>query len=96
MPSFKKSFAIALTALSLGSAALLTASAAEAGPRHSGARFHGGHGHHGWGHRGWGHRPYRPIVHVGYGYGSRCRLVERVNRFGDVVVRRVCYARTIY
>ncbi|CAN1561275.1 hypothetical protein MCEMSEM23_02676 [Rhabdaerophilaceae bacterium] len=102
MTNLKKSFAIALTALSLGSAALLTASSAEAGPRGGGARFHGGHGHHGFGHRHWGHRHwgvrpvYRPIVRVGYGYGGGCRLVQRVNRFGEIVVRRVCYARTVY
>jgi len=92
-------FALAAAALGIAIAgSAITPSSAEASPRHGG--HGGGWGHHGggWGHGGWGHgrphwghRPYG-FVRIGYGgYGPRCRLVERENRWGDVVVRRVCF-----
>jgi hypothetical protein len=92
-------FALAAAALGIAIAgSAIAPSSAEASPRHGG--HGGGWGHHGggWGHGGWGHgrphwghRPYG-IVRIGYGgYGPRCRLVERENRWGDVVVRRVCF-----
>jgi hypothetical protein len=50
-----------------------------------------GHGHGGW-HGGWHGGGWGGTVVVGdsFPYGHRCRLVERVNRWGEVVVRRVC------
>lgn len=75
-----------LAALALGGAALTAAGEASARPRHG----HGFHGHHG-GHHIWrGH--YGPRF-VSYGGGYRCRLVRRVNAYGELVVRRVCFNR---
>jgi len=98
MMIFSKSARILLAALALGGAALAATGEASARP---GGR--GGHGWHGGGHGGHGwHRPHhRPHYGFrGYGYGlagvayvaggPRCRFVERVNAYGDVVVRRVC------
>lgn len=97
MSAFKKHLTVALTALTLGTAALATASSAQAGPfyRH----------HHGWGVGAailgglavaGAYAATRPV------YGApvyaedypvrRCGLVERVNVHGEVVVRRVCRA----
>jgi hypothetical protein len=95
MSAFKKNLTVALTALTLGTAALATASSAEAGPLHR---------HH----RGWGvgaaiigglavagayaaTRPAyaEPVYDEDYGY-RRCRIIERVNVYGEVVARRVC------
>lgn len=101
MMIFSKSARILLAALALGGAAL--AATGEASARPGGRGGHGGHGWHGGGHggHGWhgGHR-WRGHHWRGYGYGlagvayvaggPRCRLVERVNAYGDVVVRRVC------
>ena len=99
MSAFKKHLTVALTALTLGTAALATASSAEAGPFHR---------HH----RAWGvgaaivgglaiagayaaTRPVygAPVYDDGYPV-RRCGLVERVNVYGEVVVRRVC--RSVY
>lgn len=101
MTAFKKSFAVAFTALTLSAAVM--SSAAEARPRHG----------YGWG-VGAGivgalavggllaasSRPayaygYGEPAYAGYGPVRRCHLVERVNYYGDVVGhRRVC--RTYY
>lgn len=105
MSTFSKSVTMALAALALGAASLASASA-EASPRGHGVRHggHGGqfqnHGiasHHlvrgGWngGHH-WGHRRHwgaYPVYGAAY-YGGSCRLVRRVNVYGEIVVRRVC------
>ena len=98
MSAFKKNLTVALTALTLGTAALATASSAQAGPFYK--------HHHGY--RGWGvgaaiigglavagayaaTRPAyaEPVYAEDYGY-RRCRIVERVNVYGEVVARRVC------
>lgn len=98
MIKFQKTAAMFLAALAIGGAALTAAGEAQARPGRGG---HGGG--HGWGHHrphhGWGHhrphwRGYGIVAPVAY-LGTRCRLVERVNRYGDVVLRRVC-ARPIY
>ncbi len=98
---------LALAAAALGLAiagSALAPSSAEASPRHGGWGHHGpgGWGHHGgctgyprpvcggggygghWGHGGGWARP------VG-GYGPRCRFVERHNRWGEIVIRKVCF-----
>jgi hypothetical protein len=94
MSAFKKNLTVALTALTLGTAALATVSSAEARP------FYRNHG--------WGvgaaiigglavagayaaTRPAyaEPFYGEDYGY-RRCRVIERVNVYGEVVARRVC------
>jgi opacity protein-like surface antigen len=56
-----------------------------------GGRHHGHHGHHG-GHWGGGHWGYGGGYGYGYGGGyGGCRLVRRVNHWGEVVIRRVCF-----
>jgi hypothetical protein len=100
MSTFSKSVTMALAALALGAASLASATA-EASPRGHGVR-HGGHGghirNHGIGrhhiYRGhWGGHGRRwggyPVYGAAY-YGGSCRIVERVNVYGEVVARRVC------
>ncbi|MBN8533190.1 MAG: hypothetical protein J0L51_03780 [Rhizobiales bacterium] len=75
-------------ALALGGAAITAASEASAwpgrGPRH-GFDWHPAP-HHIWrGHYG------PRFVHYGGGY--RCRMIRRVNAYGELVVRRVCFNR---
>jgi hypothetical protein len=95
---------LAAAAMGFGLAgSVLANNAAEASPLNGGRHpgHHGGwhpHGHGGphlpaWGH----HRPHGyfghgawGVVHVGYPHGPRCRLVERENRWGEIVLRRVC------
>lgn len=97
---------LAAATLGLGLAgSALVHSSADASPlnggkpigHHGGWKPHHGHGPHlpVWAHR----RPhghfgpgYWGVVRVGYpyAYGPRCRLVERENRWGEIVVRRVC------
>lgn len=89
---------LALAAAALGLAiagSAIATSSAEASPRHGG---HGGWGHHGghggWGRGDWGHRGYWGPRYPGFvriGYGPRCRLVERQNRWGEIVIRKVCF-----
>jgi hypothetical protein len=95
MTNLRKTAAALLAALALGST-FAAVSTAEARPgRHGG--WHGHHGHH---------RPHHGFRHWGaYGLiggaaymaaGPRCRLVERVNAYGDVVLRRVCHRPMYY
>ncbi|MCA0404537.1 MAG: hypothetical protein LCH39_00085 [Proteobacteria bacterium] len=96
----RKIFAALLAAFALGStfAAVSTAEARPGGHGGHGG-WHGGHhrphhGHFRHHHRHWG--AYGLIGAASYvAAGPRCRLVERVNRYGDVVLRRVC-VRPIY
>lgn len=86
MITIRKSTNILLAALALGGASLAVAGEASAGPRYGhGHGFHRYHGpHYIWG----GH--YGPrFVHYGGGY--RCRLVRRVNHYGEIRVRRICF-----
>jgi hypothetical protein len=97
MSIFTKSIKAAFAVLAIGSATLAPI-AAEASPRHHGGSHHG---HHGWGghHGGWGHGGgwrggwsggVYPIIYNG-GAIRRCRIVERVDAYGDVIgTRRVC------
>jgi hypothetical protein len=86
MITIRKSTNILLAALALGGAALTATSEASAGPRHG----HGFHRHHGPHHIWRGH--YGPrFVDYRYGGGYRCRLVRRVNHYGEIRVRRVCF-----
>lgn len=90
MTSFKKSAAFALTALTLGTAALAS-TGAEARPRHwgVGAAVLGGLAVGGLiaaSNRGYAGPVYEDEAPV-----RRCALVERVNRYGEVIgMRRVC------
>lgn len=103
----RKTFAAVIAALALGSAfaAVGTAEARPMGGGHHGGG-HGGGWHHRPHHGPFHHRPHRHHGHWGGGYGliggavyvasgPRCRLVERINPYGEVVVRRVC-PRPIY
>lgn len=84
MITIRKSTNILLAALALGGASLAVAGEASAGHRHG----HGFHRYHGPHHIWRGH--YGPrFAH--YGGGHRCRMVRRVNAYGDLVVRRVCF-----
>lgn len=99
MTKLSKTLAIALTGLGLAfGSALATAGDAEARPGrgggiHRGGIHHGGHFRHGhWGHRHWRHARWGlggPMLVSGV-YGPRCRLVERLNPYGEIVVRRIC------
>jgi hypothetical protein len=99
MSAFKKHLTIALTALTLGTAALASASSAEAKPFYR---------NHGWGVGAaiigglavagayaatrpvYGAPVYaQPVYDDGYA-PRRCHLVDRVNHYGEVVTRRVC------
>lgn len=109
MTQIKKSLAVAVTALALG-ASIFTSSAAEARGRYGwgvgagivGALAVGGllaatarpaYGYgYGYGYR---HGYYGHPVYVSDGPAYRCRMVERVNYYGEVIGhRRVC--RTYY
>ncbi|CAN1561255.1 hypothetical protein MCEMSEM23_02675 [Rhabdaerophilaceae bacterium] len=93
MTSVKKTAAFALTALTLATAALAS-TGAEARPRHwgLGAAVIGGLAVGGL--IAASNRAYAGPVYEEEAPVRRCALVERLNRFGEVVVRRVC--RTEY
>lgn len=85
MITIRKSTNILLAALSLGGAALAASEASAwpgRGPRH-GFDWHPAPHHH-W-------RGYYGPRFVHYGGGYRCRLVRRVNHYGEIRVRRVCF-----
>ena len=93
--TIRTSTSLLLGALAVGGAALAVAGQASAAPgggfRHGPHHPHHGHGihrHHGHHHIWRGH--YGPRF-VGYGGGYRCRFVRRVNAYGELVVRRVCF-----
>jgi hypothetical protein len=90
--------ALATAALGLAIAgSAIATSSAEASPLNGGRGGWGHHGHfgpgfgHGRGH--WGRGYWGPhVIGVGYGgYGPRCRFVERHNRWGEIVIRKVCF-----
>ena len=93
MTTSKKILTAALVALTVATAGVAGTGAAQAGPWH--------HHHGGW---GWGAGGLATGLILGSALASRpvyaepvrsCTLVERVNRFGEVVgTRRVC--RVVY
>jgi threonine dehydrogenase-like Zn-dependent dehydrogenase len=96
MTNFRKSMTATLAALTLGTAILATAGGAEARPRHRGPHWGVGAGIVGAlavggliaasASRAYAEPVYEDDVPV-----RRCELVERLNRFGEVVGhRRVC------
>lgn len=95
MSAFKKSMTVALTALALGTATLASVSTAEAGPyRHHGPRWGVGAAILGGLAVAGAYAATRPayaapIYDEDYPV-TRCRLVDRVNVYGEVVTRRVC------
>lgn len=93
MMIFSKSARILLAALALSGAAIAATGEASARPGR-GHGWHGGHGHHGHHLRHRGHWRGYGVAYVAA--GPRCRLVERVNRYGDVVMRRVCFRPAYY
>ncbi len=88
MSTSKKILTAALVALTVAAGSLATSGAAEAKPWHH---------HHGW---GWGAGGLAAGLVIGSALASRpvyaepvrrCTLVERVNRYGEVIgTRRVC------
>ncbi len=87
MVMIRKSTSLLLGALALTGAALSIAGEASARPGH-GHHGHGIHRHHGHHHIWRGH--YAPRL-VRYDGGYRCRFIRRVNAYGELVVRRVCF-----
>lgn len=98
MTNLRKTAAALFAAFALGST-FVAVGTAEARPGHHGG-WHGGHhrphhGHFRHHHRHWG--AYGLIGAASYvAAGPRCRLVERENVYGDVVVRRVCHRPIFY
>lgn len=88
MTMIRKSTSLILGAVALAGAALAIAGEASARPGH-GHHGHGIHRHHGHHHIWRGH--YGPRFVGYYGGGYRCRFVRRVNAYGELVVRRVCF-----
>ncbi|WP_181832540.1 hypothetical protein [Bosea caraganae] len=96
MTTFKKSMTAALAALTLGTAILASAGGAEARPRHRGMHWGVGAGVVGALAVGGllaasASNAYAEPVYEDDAPIRRCDLVERVNRFGEVIGhRRVC------
>ena len=95
---FNRSLTLA-AALGIALTGATFATNASASPRHGGhgGGWHHGHGHHGggWNHGGWNIRVGGGGYGLGgydddYGYRPGCRLVERENRWGEIVIRRIC------
>ncbi|MDK9697832.1 MAG: hypothetical protein OEL76_15740 [Siculibacillus sp.] len=92
MSTSKKILTAALVALTVATAGVASTGSAEAAPWH-----HRHHRHGGW---GWGAGGLATGLIIGSAIASRpvyaepvrrCTLVERVNRFGEVIgTRRVC------
>jgi hypothetical protein len=98
MVMIRKSTSLFLGAVALAGAALSLVGDAAAGPGPGHIAHPGHHGHHGHGM----HRPHHRPHHVWRGHygprfvgvydgGYRCRFVRRVNAYGELVVRRVCF-----
>ncbi len=95
MTTFRKSMAATLAAFTLGTALLASAGGAEARPRYRGPYWGVGAGIVGAAVGGLlaasAGRAYAEPVYEEDAPVRRCELVERINRFGDVVGhRRVC------
>ncbi len=94
MVMIRKSTSLLLGAIALTGAALSIAGEASAGPGRGHIAHPGHHGpglhrpHHGHHHVWRGH--YAPRF-VSYDGGYRCRFVRRVNAYGELVVRRMCF-----